>query len=289
VELDELDVGQHRPGPQRETEAVTGGSGRIRGPGEQLAGAPGRQHHGPRGHVQRPVSGVTQPDPGHASGCVGVQGQRPVPLQDDQPGRCGLRDQGPAHLGAGGIPTGPDHPGRAVTALPGPQPAAPVVDVEHRAPGGEQPDRPPGLVQDRLHGGPVAQAGPGHEGVLDVQRDVVAGHRMLGRHRGQPALGPDGAALGDVTGDHQHPDAELGGVQRGGQPGHPAADDQHVDGHLDGVDTRSQVHSPPPDEPIVTIASSAARARSASSGSTWISVRPVRRHASRESAVDSFM
>ena len=50
VELHELQVPQHRAGPQRERHAVAGGDRRVGGRGEHLAEAAAGQHHRPAEH-----------------------------------------------------------------------------------------------------------------------------------------------------------------------------------------------------------------------------------------------
>ena len=75
VELDELEVAQHRAGAQRERHPVAGGHRRVGGRGEHLAEAAGGEHHGAAAHradaVALTLAHHVQGEPG--DGAVGVE------------------------------------------------------------------------------------------------------------------------------------------------------------------------------------------------------------------------
>ena len=119
VELDELDVGHRHAGPQGHGHPVAGGLGRVGGHGEELAGAPGGQHH-----VARPAPRRPRPPGGRAS----TPRQRPPSTSRSRANhrsstgagrRPGGLHQRPLHLGTGGRPAGVDDPGPRVAALAG--------------------------------------------------------------------------------------------------------------------------------------------------------------------------
>ena len=124
VELDELDVGDDRAGPQRERDAVAGGHGRVGGRRVHLAHAAGGEHHRARQdradavlgalaeHVQRDAAGPA----------VGVAQQVEHERVLDQPDPRIAQDRGvqrPLHLGAGRVAAGVHDPVGVVAALPG--------------------------------------------------------------------------------------------------------------------------------------------------------------------------
>ena len=148
-------------------------------------------------------------------------------------------DQGPLDLGPGGRPAGVDHPGRRVAALAGQGQGPAGLAVEDGAHGDQLVDPGRALVDQHPHGVGVAQAGPGGQGVGQVEVGRVLVPAENGRHA---ALGPSGGRLGQL-GLGQHADAQPvgrcpgpGRGRRGGQPdrgrqtGHAAPEDQHVEG-----------------------------------------------------------
>ena len=114
------------------------------------------------------------------------------PFPDAGGGRPGGLDEGAFDLGTGGRPAGVHHPGRRMAALAGELPDAPVVAVELGAEGRQLTHPGRALADEHLHRGPVAQAGPGPEGVGGVQGDRVDEVRAVrcGLHVG---LACDGA------------------------------------------------------------------------------------------------
>ena len=112
VELDELQVGDHRAGPQRERDAVAGGDRRVGGGGEDLAHAAGGQHHG--------AGACTAPTPSRCPRpctCRVTPAARPSSsVSRSSTSACSItsiaavagrrRDAAPADLGAGGVAAG---------------------------------------------------------------------------------------------------------------------------------------------------------------------------------------
>ena len=121
-------------------------------------------------------------------------------------------DQGPLHLGPGGRPSGVDHPGRGVAALTGQGQGPAGLPVEDGAHGDQLVDPGRAFVDQDPDRVGVAQAGPGGQGVgqVEIGRVLVAAE-----HGGHAALGPPGGRLGEL-GLGQHADPEPG--RAGGSP-----------------------------------------------------------------------
>src|SRR2546423_5458782 len=106
---------------------------------------------------------------------------------------------------------------------------------------------------------------------------------FAGQDNGDAALGPAGVAgVGRRLGDDEDAQAQLTGVQRGGQAGHAGADDHQVRPGF-------PVHSAPPGLPISIIRRTDARARSAISAATCTSSLFSRSERSSAAGVIIFM
>jgi hypothetical protein len=138
VELDELQVGDHRAGPQRQRDAVAGGHGRVRGRGEHLAHPAGGQHDRAGQHradaVRAALAEHVQAHPGGPAVGAAEQVEHQRVLDQRDAGVAGDRLlQRALHLGAGRVAAGVHDPVAVVAALPGQRQAAVRVGVEHRA------------------------------------------------------------------------------------------------------------------------------------------------------------
>ncbi len=227
VELDELQVGQDRPGPQGGGDAVAGGQGRVGGVGEQLAGAAAGQHDRARPDQ---AGAAVDPEQGPGDPPVGGQEVDQEGVLDAVDGRGGpdRLGQGPLQLGPGGVAAGVDDPRARVPALPGlgQLPGARGVGVEADPELAQVGDGLAALLDQQLDRHRVAQAGPGGQGV-----GHVLGHRVADQveHGRDPALGVAGGRVAEaVLGGQAHRPAGRHG-QGGRQPGHPGADHQDVD------------------------------------------------------------
>ena len=92
------------------------------------------------------------------------------PFPDPGGSGAGGIDEGAFDLGTGGGAAGVHHPGGRVAALAGELPHTPVVAVELGAEGRQLAHSSGSLADQHLHGGPVAEAGPGPERVGGMQR-----------------------------------------------------------------------------------------------------------------------
>ena len=191
VELDELEIGQHRPRPPGHRDPVAGGLGGVGGHGVDLTGTTRGQQRVPGPDRQpRPVraQGVHPPAPAALHHEVEGEGV----LVDLRRGRPRRGHQGPLDLHARRGPAGMDDAGLGVPALAGQRQVPSGVPIEHGTEGDQLVDPPRPLVDQHPHGGRVTQVGTGFQGVGDVQ---VEGVGVLVEHRGHPALGPPGGRL----------------------------------------------------------------------------------------------
>ena len=227
MELEELQVRDGHPGAQCHRHAVSGGDGRVGRDREQLSGTTRGEQH------------VTGPDLVHDA--LGVDGahSHAAPVLDHQVEgegvlvqRCGRaadrRDERPFDLGARRRTAGVHDTGDRVAAFAGQLQVAALVAVELGAQRDELLDATGALVDQDAHGVDVAQAGSRGEGVGEVQVDLLGVARQGG---GDAALGPPRGgqvetALGDHTGAQT---VSPGGLDGGGEPGHPGAEHEQVE------------------------------------------------------------
>ena len=199
-------------------------------------------------------------------------------------------------LRAAGVAAGVHDPVAAVPALAGQRRAAVGAGVEPGAERLQRGDRGRRLLDEGAHGVLVAEPGAGDQRVGDVQVGVVVGTE----DGGQAALRPGGAAVTErALGDDGDRAAGVGQRHRRHQAGGAGAHDDDVGrAHPAGRRQRQRRHqagprpghSPTGDGvPRAIIASTAARARAATSGSTVTSSRPSRSARSSFSGVDIFM
>ncbi len=237
VELHELQVPQRRPDAGGDGHPVAGRHRGVGGLGEHLAEPAGRQHHRAAVHgadtVALALPHHVQGDAGDARRGVAdrtveqqVDGQGV--LDDlDLGGPLDGGDQGPLDLGPGRVAAGVRDAVAVVAALAGEAQLAVRLLVEDGAQGDQLVDGGRSLGHQRVHGGGVAGAGAGHQGV-----PLVVGGGVLGSERGRdPALRPlRRAGVEDVLGDHQQlePTVRSMDAERRGQPGDARPDDHHV-------------------------------------------------------------
>ncbi len=232
VELDELDVGDRRAGPQRERHAVAGGDRRVRGGRVDLAHPAGGEHdragQDRTDPVLRALAQHVQGDPAGPAVGGAQQVQHEGVLDQPDPRVAADRGvQGALHLGAGRVAAGVHDPVRPVAALAGQHQRAVRVAVELGAPADQLPDPRRALLDQHLHGLRVAEPDPGDLGVVGVR---LGGVQRV-EDPGDPALRPAGGAVVDVDlGDHRDVQAELAQVQRGGQPGDAGTHHDHIGG-----------------------------------------------------------
>ena len=230
VELDELDVGDHRTGPKRHRHSVAGGDHRVRGDREDLAHAAGRQYHRAGEHRTDTLLGtLAEHVQRHPAGPAGrvleqVDHERMLDQPDPRvpPHR---RMQRPLHLRPGRVAAGVHDPVRVVAAFPGQHEPAVRVPVELGTPAHQLPYPCRPLGDQHLDRRRIAQPDPGDQRVLGVCRRRV--ERV--EHRGDTPLRPPGRTVVDVhLGHHGDVQSGLAQVQRGGEPGDAGADDDHV-------------------------------------------------------------
>ena len=228
VELHELHVGDDRACPQTQSDPITGRDAGIRGGGEDLSDPAGRQHHRRRqdrthtvdlplaDHVQRHALGRPR--------LVLKQVEDQCVLDDLDP-LSHLGDQGTQDLRPGGVTAGVGDPVGEMSALPG-QGDVPIgCPVEF----GPPPDQAPYRLRTGLHEYPdgrgIAQAGPGHQGVLHVLLGGVLG----AQRRRDPPLRPSRGTFIDMGLRHDD-DLASGarGTDRGGEPGDPGTHNDHI-------------------------------------------------------------
>ncbi len=231
MELDELEVADGRPGPQRGRDAVTGRHARVGRRRVDLADAAGREHHGPGPHR---ADAVALPLPHHVQGEPGdgaVRGPQQVEdervLDDlDVGGVEDAGDQRTLDLGTRGVAAGVRDAVAVVAALAGQRQLTVVGPVEAGAHLGQLAHRGRPLADERADGRLVAYTGAGHHRV----GEVLLG-RVTGAERGRDAaLRPPGRAGGeDVLGHEQHAQRRLAAdVQRGREPGDARPHDDDV-------------------------------------------------------------
>ncbi len=234
MELDELQVADHRPGAQRQRHPVAGGDHGVGRGGVHLAHAAAGQDHRRGADRADAVAGAlahhVEGDPAGPALVVGEQVEDEGVLDDLDARLVGGRlDQGPLDLGPGGVAAGVHDPVAPVAALAGELELAPGVAVEAGAVFHQALERVGALGDQDPHGLLVAEPGPGQQGVAQVLvRGVVRGE-----HGGDAALGPLGRpGRQHVLGDDQHAAGrgELGVAQRHGQTRDPGADHDHVGG-----------------------------------------------------------
>ncbi len=142
----------------------------------------------------------------------------------------------------------------AVRALAGEGQAAGFA-VELRAPIDELLDGGGAFLDERVHGGAVAQAVAGVEGVLLVKLHLV----VVAESHGDAALGVFGGRFVQALLGH-HQDAAGGRQFDGGaQPGHARADDQKIG--RGGHQERARAGAPLPDGRATSRGSARSRAR----------------------------
>ncbi len=230
VELHELEVGDLGAGPQGQGDAVAGGDGGVGGGGEHLAHAAGGQDHGPSPYgadaVVLALAHDVQGDPGRAAlGVLEEVEDEGVLDRLDARLAHGV-DQGAGDLGAGGVAAGVGDAVAVVAALAGQQDLAGAgVGVEAGAGRDEAAHGVGALGDERAHGLLGAQAGAGHEGVLEV----LLGGVTLAEGGRYAALGPAGGAVVEAgLGDDGDPGAGGGAAQRDGEAGDAGADHDDV-------------------------------------------------------------
>jgi hypothetical protein len=161
VELDELDVGHRRPGPQRQRDPVAGRHHRVgRGPVD-LAHPAGGEHHGTGEDGAHPVLRTlaehVQGHPGGPAGGVGEQVEDQCVLDEPDPRVAPYRRvQRPLHLGTGGVPAGVHDPVGVVPAFAAEHQRAVRVPVELRAEAHQLPYPRRSFGHQHLDGGRVA-------------------------------------------------------------------------------------------------------------------------------------
>ena len=133
VELDELDVGHRRAGPQGHGDAVAGALDRVGGDGEQLPGAArGEQHVGGPHDLHRALA-VPGADPGAATVLDDqVEGERVLVQRGG--GAPHRLDEGPLDLHPGGRPAGMHDPRPGCGRPRGPARARPCSSRSNMAP-----------------------------------------------------------------------------------------------------------------------------------------------------------
>jgi len=232
VELHELEVTQHRTGPQCHRHPVCGRLRRIRGGGEHLTEPPTGEDdraalHGTHA-VALALAHHVQAEALHCAGRIEleVEGQRV--LDDLAVGRVQRGHQGAGDLGAGGVTAGMGDAIPTMAALTGQRQLAGAGAVEPGSTLDQFGDRGRTLGDEQPHGRLVTDAGTGDESVVEVLAGRVAG----GERGGDAALGPAGRArVGDVLGDHEDAMPGLVQVERDGEAGDAGPDDDDVGRH----------------------------------------------------------
>ena len=103
VELHELDVGDHRAGPEGERDAVAGGDHRVRRDLEQLAHAAGRDDRVVSTDLHRRTRGIQRPHP-DAPAALDHQIHREAAFPNvDEIQRVNRGNECPLDLGPGGV------------------------------------------------------------------------------------------------------------------------------------------------------------------------------------------
>ena len=235
MELDELEIGDPRTGPQRRRHSVAGRDGRVRRRGVDLAQTPGRQHHSRgvcRAHaVDLSLTDDVEGGPGDPVLLVGkeVDDERMLDdldpgVVDDPPQRL---DEGARDLLAGRVTSGVRDPVAVVPALAGQFDLAIVGAIELRTEG-DQFAHPLGTFgHEDPHSLDITQADPGDQGVLEVLLRRVLGIECSG----DTTLGPRGGPLVENRlGHEQDPPDVLAQLQGAGEAGDARSDDDDVGG-----------------------------------------------------------
>ena len=233
VELDELQVRDPRPRPQRGCHPVTGGDGGVGRRGVDLAQPTAGQHHGPRMRgpdaVDLALTEDVEGDP--ADPPVGIRQEvddhrvlhdldARVVLHRSESGDERARD-----LLARGVPAGVGDPVAMMAALPGELETSDLVEIEVRTQVDELADPLRALGDEDPHGLRVTQAHSGDQGVLEV---LLRGVLRVERRR-DPALGPGRRALVEDRLGHEQHSVDLLAEQEGtGEAGDARPDDDDV-------------------------------------------------------------
>ena len=243
MELHELHIGHRHPGPQGHGQTVAGGLGRVGGHREELPDATGGQHGVAGPHLHHPPTVVEGQHPVAPTALHQQVEGEPLLQHGGGAGPGGIH-QRPLHLGAGGRPAGVHHPGGGVATLAGQGQGTSGLPVELRPHGDQLLDPGRAFVHQDPDGVGVAEAGPGGQGVGQVE---IGGVLVPTQHRRHAALGPPGGGPPQLgLGQHADPEAGSGaraafdpagaGRQSGGgqahggrQARHPAAQDQDVE------------------------------------------------------------
>ena len=228
VELDELQVGQHRAGLPGQRHAVAGGRGRVGGGREQLPRTAGRQNHDVgvqlRGHRTLAFGPhIRQLHPGDA---VAARQQPPHHgvLEDLQPAgfgqAAGHPDQDLGDAGSGPVAAGMQDPRRRVRTLQ-PERESAAVPVEGHTPVFQGGDLPRRAFAQQADGAVVVQLRARGERVRHVGRHGIPRRNALCGHRGDAALRVPGVGLGErALGDQRDGGVRPFRGERGGvEPG----------------------------------------------------------------------
>jgi hypothetical protein len=229
VELEELEVRHRRAGAPGHGQPVAGRHVRVRGVEVRLARAAGGEHGDARGeggdlprraveHVgaERPVG------PGDAGLRRGEQVDADLLLHDADAALVARFEQGALHLAAGGVLGVGDAPPRVAPLAGQVQVALLAVEADAELEQPADPVRP--LADGDVDGVPVAQAGAGHQRVLDVALGLVVG----AQHRRDAALGVLGVPLAASALGQDHHAAERARLQGEGESGDTSAEHQEV-------------------------------------------------------------
>ncbi len=227
VELDELDVGHGRSGPQGHGHAVAGGLQRVGRDRVQLSGAAGGDQDVAGADLDAPAVLLERHHP-DAAAALDEQIEGEGAFEQHGGGLADSLDQRPLDLDAGGGTAGVEDAGVAVSALASEQVLAPLVLVEHGAHRDELVDACGALVDQDPHRLDVAQAGAGLEGVGEVE---VGGVGVAAQDGGHAALGPAGGRLRQLAlGEHADPHAvHVCGPDGGGEAGDAGTEHQEVE------------------------------------------------------------
>ena len=235
MELDELEIGHAEACSQCHRQPVTGDRRRVRGGGEHLPVAAGRDHHRPGGHDadRDERSGVVGLSDAHADrlrlaigGRAHHQIERECVTHHLDAGTDRALVERSLHLGAGAVATGVHDAVVAVAAFTGEgDVGASLLGVERGAEAHQVADRLRGLGHQLTDHPLVTETSTGVERVADVILDRVT--RI--EHPGEATLGPlGGPCRQHVLGDHQHA-ANRADRQRSRQPRCPGAEHDDVD------------------------------------------------------------
>ena len=257
VELDELGIADGGSGPRGHGQAVAGHLAGVGGVQVEPADATGGQHDARRDEGDEALPGID-----------GQDTHDPVAIAQEVHDQCvvepfdvvagdGRSDQGPHHLRAGRVAVGVHDPAPVVARLPAEGEGAVRRGVES----GSERDQPLDAF-GRGHGDEFGDLGPTEAAAHLLGVGGVAVGVVVVAHRGgDAALGPPArAGTSDRLGDHDAVAVRQGDGEAGDtRPDHDAADGADLDvGHERGG-------------PTASIASRAARAPAATSGSTWTS------------------